>query len=84
MSIERVRELADELKRELTTRSALDPNARESLQTLRTQVDAALAGEPCDEPSAQARTLVERFERDHPDLTALIQRLADALSNAGL
>jgi hypothetical protein len=35
-------------------------------------------------PSAKAQTLLERLERQHPDLTALVQRLTDALMSAGL
>jgi hypothetical protein len=80
---DRVRQLAEELSAQLENDDALDGDARESLLALRSQVDEALAGQSVA-PSADARSLVERFERDHPDLTALIQRLADALSSAGL
>lgn len=84
MPTQRVRELVEELSQELADDRALDPDARRSLLALRAQVDAALEGKTEQEPSAHARSLIERLERDHPDLTALIQRLADALSNAGL
>jgi hypothetical protein len=80
----RVRELANELSQKLDDDEAIDDEARSSLLALRAQVDAALEGRPSEPPSAHAHTLIERFERDHPDLTALISRLADALSNAGL
>lgn len=84
---EEVRELAEALSRRLEDEGELDEHARASLELLRDRVEAALSGNnatAASEPSAEARSLVERFERDHPDLTALIQRLADALSNAGL
>jgi hypothetical protein len=85
MTEQRVRELAEELARRLEDPSALDDESREALDALRRQVDGALAGEVGQRaPSAHARGLVERFESEHPELTALIQRLAEALSNAGI
>ena len=77
-----VRELAQELERKLGD-EALDAESRAALTELHQRVERALAGE--DEASAEhARGLVERFEERHPDLTAFVQRLADALMNAGL
>jgi hypothetical protein len=77
-----VRELAEELGRKLSD-EALDPESKAALTELHTRVERALAGE-AEEPSEHARGLVERFEERHPDLTAFVQRLADALMNAGL
>ncbi|MCB9594058.1 MAG: DUF4404 family protein [Sandaracinaceae bacterium] len=84
MTADRVRELARELHAELERDDALDADARAALDELRDDVDRALEGEPERAPSARARTVVEQFEADHPDLTALVQRLADALSAIGL
>lgn len=82
MSERQVRELAEELGRKLGD-EALDPESKAALTELHQRVERALAGE--DEASADhARGLVERFEERHPDLTAFVQRLADALMNAGL
>jgi hypothetical protein len=83
---DRVRELADALARELeSSGEALDEETRTALARLEEDVAAALDGEPLEAPpSVQARTLLERLERDHPDLTALVQRLTDALMSTGL
>lgn len=85
MPEQRVRELADSLAHELESEE-LNAEARESLATLRDEIDAALSESETVEapPSARARSLVERFESEHPELTALVQRLADALSSIGL
>jgi len=84
----RVRELAEELGRRLRAEAALDPDAKAALADLQRRVEHALAGgQPGDgetEPSQHARGVVERFEMKHPELTAFVQRLADALMNAGL
>lgn len=84
MTAERVRALAEELKAELERDDALDAEARAALDELRDDVDRALDGEADRAPSGRARTVIERFEEKHPDLTALVQRLADALSAIGL
>ena len=86
MPKDRVRELAEELARELeTSGETIDEETRVALTRLEEDVAAALDGEPVEAPpSAQARTLIERLERDHPNLTALVQRLTDALMSTGL
>jgi hypothetical protein len=82
---QRVRELAKELAEQLEKQEALDEDAQEALESLRDHVEEALAGQKHEmEPSERARGLIARFEEKHPELTALIGRLADALSNAGL
>lgn len=84
MPTHKVRELADQLAEELH-RGAIDDDSRAALEALRGEVDHALEGGEVEEaPSEKARTLTERFERDHPELTALIQRLSDALVAIGL
>jgi hypothetical protein len=81
----RVRELARQLAEELHRDERLDEGSRAALDELRGEVDRALeGGEVQEAPSAKARTLTERLERDHPELTSLIQRLTDALMAAGL
>ena len=85
MAQQRVRELAKELADQLEQHESLDDEAQEALEELRDHVDDALAGHKHDvQPSKRARGLIARFEEDHPELTALIERLAEALSNAGL
>lgn len=84
MPTEKVRELAEELASELERDEELDAETREALDELRDDVERALEGEADAGPSARALTLIERMERDHPDLTTLVQRLANALSAAGL
>ena len=84
MAEHKVRELAAQLEKELH-RGGIDDESRQALDALKREVDRALEEpEPEAKPSQQARTLTERLERDHPELTALIQRLADALMAAGL
>jgi uncharacterized protein DUF4404 len=81
----KVRELAEELAVELSRNEELDAEAKQALASLFREVDRALSGEPIEEqPSERALGMVERLEREHPDLTALVQRLADALMAAGL
>jgi hypothetical protein len=77
-----VRELAEELGRRLGD-EALDPESKAALTELHRRVERALAGEQAASAD-HARGLVARFEERHPDLTAFVQRLADALMNAGL
>ncbi len=85
MPSQRVRELARELATELSQNDRLDAESKEALETLWGEVDRALEGHPTDAPpSGQALGLVERLEREHPELTTLVQRLADALMAAGL
>ncbi|HJL18090.1 MAG TPA: DUF4404 family protein [Sandaracinaceae bacterium LLY-WYZ-13_1] len=85
MPTRKVEELAGQLAEELHRHEPLDDESRAALEALRGEVDRTLRGEePEAPPSAQARTLTERLERDHPELTALIQRLADALMAAGV
>ena len=84
MPTRRVRELAEELARELERDGELDAKTRAALDELRGEVESALAEAPESPPSTRAHGFVERFERDHPELTALVQRLADALQAAGL
>ena len=84
MAKQTVRELAEQLEEELQ-RGEIDDDSRAALDALRDEVDRALEGDEVEEaPSAKARTLTERLERDHPELTALIQRLSDALMSIGL
>jgi len=81
----RVRELATQLAEELHGDEQLDDESRAALDALRGEVERALeGGEVPEAPSARARTLVERLERQHPALTSLVQRLTDALMAAGL
>ena len=84
MPNQKVRELAAQLAEELR-RGEIDNDSRAALDALRGEVDRVLEGGEVEEPpSARARTLTEQLERDHPDLTALIQRLSDALMAVGL
>lgn len=87
MTERHVRQLAEELARTLASDESLDPESKAALADLHDQVERALAGATREEeagPSEHARGLVERFEDKHPELTVFVQRLADALMNAGL
>ncbi len=96
MDEQRVRELAAELTQALAEERAVGLNTRRLLRLLRADIDVALAlhaassdvpvrrRQPGEEPSVHARNLVEQLRLDHPDLAALVQQLANALSNIGL
>ena len=80
----RVRELAEQLAEELEGGAALSAEARDALLDLQGDVSRALEADEPQGLSARARAEVQRLEREHPELTALVQRLADALSAVGL
>lgn len=84
-----VRRLASELNIELERQKPhLDDGDRRALQDLHDRIEARLdneaeqSGDPA--PSDEARSFIDRLERDHPDLTAVISRIADALANIGM
>lgn len=68
----------------LASDEALDADSKRALAELHEEVERALAGAAERPASDHARSVVQRFERRHPELTVFIQRLADALMNAGL
>ena len=82
-----LREELETLRNELAEGPDLDAESRELLAGLAADIervleDDAAAGEvPLAEQLADA---AERFEASHPRLTALVGRIANALSNLGI
>lgn len=89
MPEQELRETLETLHRELSQGAALDPESRHLLAELASDIEALLAQERA-EPAAggplaeRLRAATERFEESHPDLTAVVGRLADLLANLGI
>lgn len=89
MAEARLRELLDELHRELESSEDLDDDTRAQLREARGEIEEALAAEaPEREPPRTARERLERaiakFEGEHPDGAAMIRRVLGALTDVGL
>jgi hypothetical protein len=66
----------------------LDPEVREELRQAAVEIEAALGSpgerELSDSLADSLRAGLERFEESHPRLTAIVGRIADALSDLGI
>lgn len=85
----KLRETLEELHRELDRAESVTAADRASLarvaDDIRALLDRAGGKEDDHEPLAEALVdATERFEADHPKLTAAINRVATALSNLGI
>jgi len=86
---ERLREDLDRLRAELERSSALDPKARELLEDLARDIEGHLestgaADHTQDSLVDRLRSATGHFEESHPNLTAAVGRIADALSALGI
>jgi len=83
-------ETLQQLHADLSAAKQVGPEARALLRTLTDDIDRLLEkGDdalPADvEPvSSGLRDLVRRFEADHPELSASVDRVADALAAMGI
>jgi len=83
-----LRETLSRLHDELRTGQPLDDEARSMLERLAGDIEQVL--HPDREPDAlealgiRLREAVERFEETHPELTAAVNRVADALARLGI
>lgn len=86
MTERRLREVLDELHQELERSDSIDDETRALLRDARSDIEEALVETPEKASSARGRLgeALERFEGEHPDAVALIQRVLDALSNVGI
>ncbi len=77
----------EHLHRELSEAPSLDPEARALLAEVAADIERLLAQDAPESAAPLARRLsaaTERFEETHPQLTAVVGRLADALANLGI
>lgn len=80
-----LRKTLETLQRELSEGAPLDPEARRLLSELADDIEALLAQPAASGPLVERlRAATERFEESHPDLTAVVGRLADLLANLGI
>ena len=82
-----LREELERLHRELSETSTLDEEARALLGELAEEIERMLAEETSGAAAPLAdrlRAATERFEETHPQLTAVVGRVADALANLGI
>ena len=92
MTTEDLESLSRTVAEALAEREALSPTERAELGRLRRAITVALERtEETDEEDSddhdvleRLRGRVEKLEREHPDLVALVDRVARALSNAGI
>ena len=86
----RLREVLNELHAELERSEAIEEGVRDELRAARDEIEQALAEEPdrAVAHATRARTrigrAIERFEDDHPEGVALLERVLHALSNVGI
>jgi broad specificity phosphatase PhoE len=85
----RLRTLLSELHDELERDGALDDDTKELLREARIEIREALeADAPVAEAAPTARRrleqAIERFEEEHPDGVALLNRVLEALSHVGI
>lgn len=83
---EKLDELLEQVHAELQKVEKVDDESLKLLQELEQDVQSLLKKSDVETPSVLERMqkVVERFEVDHPALTALISELSTVLSNAGI
>lgn len=90
MADERLRRLLEELNDELGRVECPDEDTETQLCRLRADIERVLAAPPdaTETPhqdlAVGLRAARDRFEISHPNLTLLIERVVDSLSNMGI
>jgi hypothetical protein len=85
-----LREDLERLHEELNHGAAVDPESRRLLAELANDIESLLERSKNDAATADAslaqrlRDATERFEESHPDLTAVVGRIADMLARMGI
>ena len=77
------------LRDELRNGPALDARGREQLEGLAHDIELRLHPDRTEPEALEAlaknlREAIERFEESHPELTAAVNRVADALARMGI
>ena len=90
MDSQELRKLLDELHDEINSTQTVDKKGSELLRDLEGDIRALLERSE-ENPEQLNQTIVQRlesaldhFEVSHPDLTMLISKLLESLSNAGI
>ena len=74
----------------LSEQGEIDQDTRDLLKTVAADIDRLLddssenTSEDVEPVSAQVQDLLLKFETDHPELTAALNRVASALANLGI
>ena len=89
MHVEKLRETAAELERQLSSSPNLDADSRAALELALFDIRAALEKEGQTSDGHQSlidrlRVAVEKFEGSHPTLTGTLMRLIDGLGEMGI
>jgi predicted nucleic acid-binding Zn-ribbon protein len=82
-SAELARRLA-ELKAELARTESVDPKSRELLEQVQQEIENVLDAPEAGSLRARLEAAIQHFETSHPDLTAIMGRVMDQLSNLGI
>ena len=82
----KLRELLDDLHRELGEAPSLDEGAREQLHGMMDEIQQVLepSGGPAEGLNRRLQELALRFEADHPRVAATISQLTDVLQRMGI
>lgn len=90
MEKQQLQESLSALHSALSNRDQIDDDTRSLLSTLSTDIDRLLDDSTENSPedvqpvTEQVDSLLLKFEADHPDLTAALNRVASALANMGI
>lgn len=90
MEKQQLRDTLAELHGKLSDQEKIDDHTRQLLKKFADDINRLLdeddttAAEEVDSPSDQVQDLVLKFETDHPQLTAALNRVATALANMGI
>jgi Domain of unknown function (DUF4404) len=90
MADQELRELLENLHREIEHTESVDEKGQELLRHLGKDIDELLdrsqsgSKEPQSSTFERLEETIEYFEVTHPDLTMLISRLLDTLSGSGI
>lgn len=84
-----LRESITHLQEELSTGDPLSAEDRQQLESVLGEVSGILESDESESPTSEGAfdnlsTLVERFETTHPNLAAVLGRIADSLSQLGI
>lgn len=86
MSDEKLRDLLEQLHDELENTPSLDDKGRELLSHLSADIQKLLVPSSTINPTIAKRfqDAIDHFEVTHPELTAALSQMLNALNNAGI
>lgn len=80
----KLKELVSTLHAELQKPGGVDADTAELLRTLGNDIEGKLSGTHDETLTERVAAAIERFEGKHPDLTAILNRIANTLSSLGI